>query len=85
MAGIFFPFVPIEVVTQPGSGRTDPGEKQERKPEVIAVFVEEGAFGAIDDGCRSPVHRQLGVFLRVRLGDVRSTRHLPGNRLTKRE
>ena len=83
MAGIFFSFVPIEIVTQPGAGRTDPGEKQERKPEVIAVPVEEGAFGAIDDGCRSPVHRQLGVFLGVRLGDVRSARHLPGNGLTE--
>jgi hypothetical protein len=31
MAGIFLPFVPIQVVTQPGAGRTDPGEKQERK------------------------------------------------------
>ena len=85
MAGVFVPFIPIQIVTQPGAGRTDPGEKQERKPEVIAVPVEEGAFGAVDDGCRSPMHRQLGVFLGVRLGDVRSARHLPGNRLTDGE
>src|SRR6478672_9814619 len=82
MAGVYLPFVPIQIVTQPGAGRTDPGEKQERKPEVIAVLVEEGALGAVDDGRRSPMYRQFGVFLGVRLRDVRSARHLPGNRLT---
>ena len=82
MVGIFLPFVPIEIVTQPGASRTDPGEKQKRKPKVIAVFVEEGPFGAVDDGCRSPMYRQPGVFFSVRLGDVRSAWHLAGNRLT---
>src|SRR3981189_717710 len=63
MAGVFAPFISIQIVTQPGAGRTDPGEKQERKPEVIALPVEEGAFGAVDDSCRSPVYRQLRVVL----------------------
>src|SRR6266496_3714864 len=85
MAGVFVPFIPIQIVTQPGAGRTEPGEKQERKPEVIAVPVEEGAFGAVDDGCRSAMHRQLGVFLGVRLGDARNARHSPGNHLTDGE
>ena len=30
MAGVFAPFIPIQIVTQPGAGRTDPGEQQER-------------------------------------------------------
>jgi len=62
MVGVLLSFVPIEIVTQPGTSRTNSGEKQERKPEVIAVLVEEGALGAVDDGCRSPMHRQPGVF-----------------------
>ena len=85
MAGVFAPFIPIQIVTQPGAGRTDPGDKQKRKPEVIAVPVEEGAFSAVDDSCRSRCTRQLGVSRGVRLGDVRSARHLPGNRLTDGE
>ena len=32
MCGVFLPFVAIQIVTQPGAGRTDAGEKQERKP-----------------------------------------------------
>ena len=44
MVGVFLPLVPIEIVTQPDAGRTNSGEKQERKPEVIAVFIEEGAL-----------------------------------------
>src|SRR5215216_5207168 len=82
MAGFFAPFIPIQIVTQPGAGRTDPGEKQERKPEVIAVPVEEGAFGAVDDSCRSPMHRQLGVFLGGRRSIVKRNWQLPGNSLT---
>src|SRR4051794_22581075 len=66
---------------RPNRSRREAGAK----PEVIAVPVEEGALGAVDDSCRSPMHRQLGVFLGVRLGDVRSARHLPGNRLTDGE
>ena len=85
MAGVFLPFVPIQIVTQPGAGRTDPGEEQERKPEVIAVPVEEGAFGAVYDGCRSPMYRQPGVFFGIGLGDVGSARHLPGNHMTQGE
>src|SRR6476620_2742708 len=57
MCGVFLPFVAIQIVTQPGAGRTDPGEKQQRKPEIIAVPVEKGAFGAVDDGRRSPMYR----------------------------
>src|SRR5207247_8547467 len=82
MAGVFAPFIPIQIVTQPSAGRTDPGEKQERKPEVIAVPVEEGAFGAVDDSCRSPMHRELGGFFGGRFCDVCSTRNLTGHRLT---
>ena len=85
MAGVFLPFVPIQIVTKPGAGRTDAGEKQECKPEVTAVPVEEGAFGAVDDGRRFPMYRQFGVSLGVRLGDVRGARHLPGNCLADGE
>jgi hypothetical protein len=46
-------------------GRTYPGEKHERKPEVIAVFVEEGAFGAIDDGRHSPGRRNISYVFRA--------------------
>ena len=52
---------------------------------TIIFAVEEGTFGAVDDGRHSTVYWQLGVFFGVRLGDVHSARHLPGNRLTDGE
>ena len=60
MPGIFLSFVPIQIVTQPGAGRTDPGEKQERKPKVIAVPVEKGAFGAVDASMTAAAPRCTG-------------------------
>ena len=80
MAGVFVPFIPVQIVTQPGAGRTNPGEKQERKPEIIAVLVEEGALGAVDVGRRSPVYGQLGVsFSRLYLAGGVTTMRTAGN------
>src|SRR5260370_1131154 len=59
MGGVFLPFVAVQIVTQPGAGRTDPGEKQQRKPEIIAVFVEERTFCA----ARGAGAMASGVFL----------------------
>ena len=56
-----------------------------REPEVIAIPVQESAFGAVDIGRRSPMHWQRGVLFGVRLLDVRSARHFPGNRLADGE
>ena len=82
MVRVSLAFAPPQIVTQPGAGRTEPGENQDGEPEVIAVPVEECAFVAVDVGRRSPMHWQLGVLVGVRFLEVGGAGHLPGKRLT---
>src|SRR4030081_2079893 len=65
MQCVLFSFIPFPVVTQPGAGGSQPGEKENSAPYVVAVFLEEGAFGAIDEGRRSRMRRQGGVLVGV--------------------
>src|SRR5258707_504148 len=73
----------VKVRTYPVA--VEDGETLAKGPYVAETFpvpVEERAFGAVDDGRRSPMYRQLGVLVGVRFLDVRSARHLLGKRLT---
>src|ERR1700738_3856681 len=72
-------------MTEPGSSRTKPGEDQDGGPEVIAISLEERAFGAVDIGCCTPMYRQRGVLVGVRFFDMRGAGDLLGKRLTKGE
>ena len=49
MAGGVVPIVSVKIATQPGGGRTDPGKKKQGKPEVVAVLVQKGPLGPVDD------------------------------------
>jgi hypothetical protein len=71
VAGVVVPFVPVQIATQPGGGRTDPGKKKQREPEVVAVLVQKGPLGPVDDRCGAPVHGGLRLLLRPGLRDVR--------------
>ena len=58
VAGIVIPFVSVQVATQPGGGRSDPGKKKQREPEVVAVLIQEGPLCAVDDRRGTPDARK---------------------------
>jgi hypothetical protein len=80
MAGGVVPIVPIQIATQPRGGRTDPGKKEQGEPEVVAVLVQKGPLGPVDDRSSAPVHGGLRLLLCLGLCDVRSA----GNALRDR-
>ena len=71
MAGGVVPVVPIQIATQPGGGRTDPGKKKQGEPEVVAVLVQKGPLGPVNDRRSAPVHGGLRLLLGLGLRDVR--------------
>src|SRR5690242_1684363 len=70
VAGIVIPFVSVQVTTQPGGGRSDPGKKKQREPEVVAVLVQKGPLCAVNNRRGTPVHGRLHFLLRLGLRDV---------------
>lgn len=56
VAGVVVPFVSIQVSTQPSRCRADPGKKKQSEPEIVAILVQEGSLGPVDDRRSSPVH-----------------------------
>src|SRR5258708_1511936 len=55
-------FIPFPRVTQPGADGSESRENQNGGPEIVAVPLKEGAFGAVDIGCRSLMGGQRGVL-----------------------
>jgi hypothetical protein len=75
----FLPLVALQILTQPSAGRANSGKKQNSEPEVIAVPIQEGAFSAVDIGCRSGTNGERGILVSVRLLDLGRARHFPGH------
>src|SRR5439155_20789359 len=60
-------------------------ENQNAAPQIVAVFLQEGAFGAVDKGGRSLMRGQGGSLVGVPLLDFRRTQQFPGERLPNGE
>ncbi len=85
MLGVLFALVPLPVVTQPGAGGPEPGENQDRAPDIVGIFFKEGAFIAVDIGRRTLMRRQRRVLVGIRLLDLGGRGHFPGQRLAHGE
>ena len=70
MTGGVVPFVPVQIATQPGGRRTEPGKEKKGKPEVVAVLVQKRSLGATDDRRSSSMHGGFCFLLGLGLGDV---------------
>ena len=65
----------------PSRGR----EQQHHAPDVVAVFVHEGAFVAVDIGGGAGMRRQRGILVGVGLLDLRCAGQLRDERRLDRE
>ena len=63
-------FVPFQIGAEPGAGRTEARQQQQRAPDVVAVFLEEGPLGAVDIGRSAAMRRQRGILVGIGRGDV---------------
>ncbi len=57
------PFVPLDVVAKPGAARAEQRKEAAPHPDVIAVFIQECAFGAIDVSRGSRVGGKCGILV----------------------
>ena len=67
-------------MAHPRRDRAEDREQQDRAPEIVAVFVEEGSLGAVDIGRSTGMRRDRRVLVGVRLLDLRGRRIIPGKR-----
>ena len=84
MLDVLLALVPLPVVLQPGAGRSEAGEHQNRAPDVVGIFFQEGALVAVDIGGRALMGGQRGVLVGVRLLDLRGARQFPRELLAHR-
>jgi hypothetical protein len=64
------PFVALNVMAHAGGDRSENGKQQDAGPDIIAVFVHETLFGAVDVGGGAWMRRERRILVGVGFLDL---------------